>query len=246
MKTKTNFIFCSAVIALLFSTFENLQAQWQTSGNNIYNTNSGNVGIGITSPRVKLDVAGNVYLGGNTSIGRSGSHYDEFGYNLGFTNTNNSYTYKVNNPAASIRMGYNGAIEFRTAPQGTAGANLILTERMKILQNGNVGIGTSSPAHKLDVTGNIRATGTIRANEVRVASGGADFVFADDYSLRSLKEVEQFIIENKHLPEIAPADEMIQNGVNMGEFQIQLLQKIEELTLYVIELEKRLSEVETR
>jgi hypothetical protein len=97
----------------------------------------------------------------------------------------------------------------------------------------NIGIGTDSPTAKLTVAGNILA------REVKVdANAGADFVFAPDYNLRSLSEVEQFITENKHLPDIAPADEMIQNGVNMGEFQIQLLQKIEELTLYVIELKK--------
>jgi len=58
-----------------------------------------------------------------------------------------------------------------------------------------------------------------------------------------LNIVEQFVTANKHLPEIATANEMIQNGVNMGEFQIQLLQKIEELTLYIIELKKEIDEL---
>jgi hypothetical protein len=107
------------------------------------NSSTGNVGIGTgaTAPAQKLHVVGNAYLS-NASIGRSGTHYDEFGFNIGFTNTSNLYTYRTANYAASIRMGYNGDIEFRTAPVGTAGANMTLTERMKIALNGNVGIGS--------------------------------------------------------------------------------------------------------
>ena len=71
-------------------------------------------------------------------------------------------------------------------------------------------------------------------------------IFSGKVSLRPLSEVEQFITENKRLPDIAPADAMIQNGVNMGEFQIQLLQKIEELTLYVIEQQKQIEALEMK
>lgn len=105
---------------------------------------------------------------------------------------------------------------------------------MTILTNGNVGIGTINPTYKLDVAG------SIRAQELIVETIGADFVFADDYQLRPLSEVKAFIAENKHLPEIQSAQEMQENGVSVSELQTQLLQKIEELTLYILQQEERI------
>jgi hypothetical protein len=102
-----------------------------------------------------------------------------------------------------------------------------------ILQS-NVGIGTSSPDYKLDVEG------IIRTRELKVDMQGADFVFEKDYQLRSLNEVEDFITTNKHLPDVAPAKEMQENGVNQSEMNQLLLRKIEELTLYVIEQQKEI------
>ncbi|WP_312768988.1 hypothetical protein [Epilithonimonas sp.] len=90
--------------------------------------------------------------------------------------------------------------------------------------------------------GNIAASGRMEAKEVKVSqSPTADFVFEEDYNLPKLEDVEKHIKEKKHLPEIASAKEMERDGVNIGEFQIKLLQKIEELTLYSIEQHKRLN-----
>ena len=105
---------------------------------------------------------------------------------------------------------------------------------------GNVGIGTTSPSYKLDVNG------TIRANEIIVNTTGADFVFAEDYQLRPLSEVKAFIKENKHLPEIKSAQEMQENGVGVNELQTQLLQKIEELTLYILQQEEKIKQQDLR
>ena len=102
-----------------------------------------------------------------------------------------------------------------------------------------VGIGISNPdsRFKLDVEG------TIRAKEVKVClQGGCDFVFKSDYKLMDLKKLEEFIKTNQHLPEVAPEKEMVENGVNMKELQMKLLQKIEELTLYTIEQNKKLEQ----
>lgn len=105
---------------------------------------------------------------------------------------------------------------------------------------GNVGIGTKSPQYELDVYG------TIRAREILVDLNGigADFVFDVNYLLPSLQEVESFIHENRHLPNIPSAQQMNANGVNVNDLQIQLLQKIEELTLYVIEQDKKIHELQ--
>ncbi|WP_264536596.1 tail fiber protein [Flavobacterium sp. N1736] len=100
--------------------------------------------------------------------------------------------------------------------------------------NGYVGIGTTNPTSLLTVAGNINS------REVKVTvDAGADFVFEKDYNLPSLDSVDKFIKENKHLPEIASAEEMKKDGINLSEMNIKLLQKMEEMTLYMIEQEKK-------
>ncbi len=115
----------------------------------------------------------------------------------------------------------------------TSNGNVIMTAG-----SGLVGIGVDNPQYKLDVAG------TIRANEIIVNTTGADFVFAEDYYLRSLSEVKTFIIENKHLPDIKSAEEMQKSGVGVNELQIKLLQKIEELTLYILQQDERIKALE--
>ncbi|SHM97028.1 hypothetical protein [Flavobacterium chilense] len=103
------------------------------------------------------------------------------------------------------------------------------------IQNGNVGIGTTNPTSKLTVAGNIAS------REVKVTvDAGADFVFENNYPLPSLESVDKFIKENKHLPEVASAKEMQKDGINLSEMNIKLLQKIEEMTLYMIEMKKEM------
>jgi len=88
----------------------------------------------------------------------------------------------------------------------------------------------------------------VHAQEVKVdlSVPGPDYVFDNDYNLLSLEEIKTYIDKNKHLPEVPSAKEMEANGVNLGEMNMLLLKKIEELTLYVIELKSENEKLNNR
>lgn len=190
---------------------------------------AGNVGIGTTSPQEKLEVKGSLYLGKN----------DPYIYwNSNHLNLKSKYNCI---PVVAIRGSQNYASRLDMYTAGDAERTVqIHTGSSSYFNGGNVGIGTKTPDYKLDVEG------TIRVRELKVDMQGADFVFEDDYQLRSLEEVQDFITINKHLPDVAPAKEMQENGVNQSEMNQLLLQKIEELTLYVIELKKENEEMKSQ
>lgn len=108
-----------------------------------------------------------------------------------------------------------------------------------ILTDANIGIGTNSFVDGTD-TYRLSVKGKIRAEEVKIYTTWADFVFEKNYNLPTLYEVESYIKENGHLKDIPSAEEVKENGVKLGEMNKLLLQKIEELTLYVIDLKKEI------
>ena len=108
---------------------------------------------------------------------------------------------------------------------------------------GNVGIGTSKPKHRLSVNG------TIQSKEMLVTTLSADwpdYVFAPEYKLTTLPELDRYVKEEGHLPGVPSAEEIGDEGIKLGEMNAILLQKVEELTLYVIELQKQIDELKAK
>jgi len=204
---------------------------------------NGNVGIGTTTPEVPLEVNGNVKISGELVISGANSN----GGSKAISIVNPS---KTGTTQAAIWRLYNmGGTEYGNSFQiwnygvnGSDGCGNggLCANRFTITDNGNVGIGTMFPGVKLDVIG------TIRAEEVKVClNQGCDFVFDNGYKLMPLQELNTFITENKHLPEIAPAAVMETEGINLSEMNAKLLLKIEELILYIIELNNRIETLES-
>lgn len=201
---------------------------------------NGNIGIGTINPKTVLQI-GEFGNNLNYKISLPGLYnfeeiklgqYGNGGNGLEMiTHTNLTESFGVRFYTGTD-TGMNGLL-IQTANPSSSSENLNYTTKLAINLEGNIGIGTTNPTSKLTVAGNIGA------REVKVTvDAGADFVFENDYNLPSLESVDQFIKENKHLPEIASAKEMQKDGINLSEMNIKLLQKMEEMTLYVIEIKK--------
>jgi len=158
------------------------------------------------------------------------------GYNYALFLGNNNYVgIGTKNPTAKLDIA--GALKATNATLSGGLTAQSATISGNTYISGNLGIGVN-PTTKLDVKG------TIRAEEVKVClSQGCDFVFNEDYELMSLNDLENFIKTNKHLPNVAPAAEMEAEGINLSEMNAILIQKIEELTLYILDLQKQINEL---
>ncbi|MCA0364028.1 MAG: hypothetical protein LCH67_08290 [Bacteroidetes bacterium] len=197
---------------------------------NIRGTGQQNVAVGQASANTITTGNQNTIIGRNTGIGiKQGSGNTILGYGV-------------------------------TGLDSTMSNNLILATgtgvKLRALENGNVGIGTNTPKAKLDVNGSVAIgfestlnypssyklaiDGNVIAEKVKVKNSTAwpDFVFDEEYKLKSLDETEEFIKKNKHLPEVPSSQEVEENGIDLGNMDAILLKKLEEITLHLIALKK--------
>jgi hypothetical protein len=269
------------IVVVFFSAHEFVAAQQWTGFND------------TTSP---IRRAGQVAIGdangmfGNFSVVKLSDHA---GITLEAGNTKNGFFDFIEGGALKHSFYWDGPIDalrfrnFAVGPMIFTVNNGSEIEGLRIKDDGNVGIGTPTPAYKLDVNGVINSTG-ILINGVPFAGGGSqwatsgttisytagnvgigtaspgsfrlavegkvgarefhvtttnpwpDYVFDRSYKLRPLSEVEEFISRNKHLPEMPSASEIETAGHQLGEMDALMLKKIEELTLYILDQEKKI------
>ena len=224
-------------------------------------SHEGKVGIGTTSPSAKLHVFG---TGGNLDYGNNNPLSGDFIIQSNTKSTTSGAQLEFVIPANSDGTNIWGQGRIITVAgsttSGHAVGKMILGTRryfdkyqtgiqwyygddLTIDGSGNIGVGTISPDSKLTVKGDIHT------REVKVDLNGAvgpDYVFEKDYDLISLSELETYINQNKHLPEVPSAKEMESSGLNLKEMNLLLLKKVEELTLHLIEKEKQMEKMEKR
>lgn len=278
----------SAVIGGTYNTFVGSKAgQGNTSGS--YNTYFGyragfpntagshNTFVGYEAGKANTDGSDNVLIGYNAGQGsQRGQRNLLIGPNAGFEGADGQDNTLLGANAVGVGVGLSNATAI--------GANArVLTSNAMILGNNvNVGIGTSAPQNRLELTAGADGHSGLRltnmtanspaserasakfltvdekgdvtlgarlsaiAMHVQPTSEGqwADYVFAPAYQLPSLSEVEKFILQNKHLPDLPSAQDMVKQGIDLMTLLATLVKKNEELTLHLIKQQKRIERLE--
>jgi hypothetical protein len=257
---KKAMLFIAVAVSALSLNAQTVYVPNGTSG--IGTSSNGNVGVGTSSPAGKFHVyGGDAYLWGlNLGFGNSIAKIttDDASKPLSFQIAGTEYMRLSESgflgigitPSDGFKLKLKGIAGIGQWTNGTAvidaynglafyGCNTA-SNGIAINSVGSVGIGTTAPDQKLTVKGKIHAEEVIVDLNVPLA----DYVFGKDYELMPLHQVDQYVQENSHLPDMPSATEVKEKGMGVGEMQNKMLQKIEELTLYVIQQDKRIKALE--
>jgi len=204
---------------------------WIKNGNDVLNIGD-SIGLNVVNPKERLEVGGNVRA-------------------LGARFNNTSGNAEINFSASDVDKGFiqltgTGGENFRmgTVSSNETGKFIVRTngaDRVFVDAGGNVSIGTSAVAsgYKLSINGKA----ICEELKVQLSGNWPDYVFRKEYNLMPLSQLEQFINTNQHLPNIPKASEIEKSGIEVGDMQKRMMEKIEELTLYIIDLQKQVEEL---
>jgi hypothetical protein len=224
----------------------------------------GKVGIGTTDPKDKLQIGDNY---NSIALADLPLYDEDLGWStsyIGFngvrdnSNTNNPWLFKndqSHNGGGVIMNNLSGTMVFipvNSQPVNVSSNQTIpdnMLYKLRVMQiNPATYTGTTISDFSITNYGGVDINGKITAREVEIKITGwwADYVFDNNYSLLSISDLERYIKENKHLPDVPSASEVKEKGINVGDMQVTLLKKIEELSLYIIEQQKQIDDLKTK
>lgn len=185
-----------------------------------------------------------IYPEGTVGMGNGGAHANMYIGSFGGTSTSGSTSYlgfNVRRNGTVWSLQSNSVSNGGSVIWGDAVGNILFAN---IASTGTSEQQISSNDFNSHVNLILRNDGMLMAKEVKVTlSGWPDYVFGEGYKLMSLGETEEYIKENGHLPGVPSAQEVEEEGLSLGEMNARLMQKVEELTLHVIELQKQIEEL---
>jgi hypothetical protein len=208
---------------------------WTSAAHGLRILPTGNVGVGVANPHHKLTIKG-TEVGDGVWVQSTGVQNIAMLSNMG-----QGYWNGLTQAGDNMLLWRGSDINVQDGGGLVIGPWTSSEEGIRILPSGNVGIGTPNPgSFKLAVSGKIGA------REVRVTNANPwpDYVFSKQYKLKSLSSLEEYISKNNRLPNMPSAEEVKNNGIELGKINTQVVEKIEELTLYVIELNKKIQKLE--
>ncbi|OYU67387.1 MAG: hypothetical protein CFE22_04780 [Cytophagaceae bacterium BCCC1] len=212
---------------------------------NAQSSSAQNVAIGANAMRASLTGARNVAIGYDVFNSAVGSGNIGIGYQAGkgFVGNNNLFIANTNTTAPLINGDFSaGTIKINVKPQVGGSSTL-----------GSLAIGDfdalTSPQMTVPSGYRLVVQDGIITEKIKVAlrsslTDWADYVFNDDYKLMKLDEVEKYVKNNKHLPNVPSAEDLVKSGLDVAKINSKMMEKIEELTLYIIELNKRITQLE--